>query len=265
MSVSDCLVSGTYNVSHMETERNSTDPDTFTVVAWNILLDKARARDGIITPQSSRIDSQVSTMRQMELSLDVVAIMEAERTETAHNGERMARQLGYGAGYWCQHNRRREYIGMFGSRVERMDAVDMGYNKAAVVTMVGSVAVVGIHLKREQWGNRRAEQMSRLMDSIGDYEQAVVMGDLNAIPPEKAPRILRSYGFQSAYRLVGKKQPPTWPTAGYRDIMLDPWQQRLLRRGIIYDDIYVKNLDVVDAGTFVGDSDHAGVWATVSS
>lgn len=247
----------------MEQSSVTATHDIFTVIAWNILLDKARTRDGLVRPQADRIDLQADTLKQTELDLDVVAILEAEQTEAGHNGEKLARRLGYTASHWTPHNRKNEYIGMFGGLVDGTEPVDIGHRKKAVLTHVGSVAVVGVHLRRERWGGKRAEQMGSLLEHIDQYDQAVVMGDLNAIPIEKAPRILRAHGFQSVYRRLGKRRPPTWPTDTYRGVMLNPWYQWLLGSGVVYDDIYVKNVDVLDAGSFVGDSDHAGVWAVL--
>ena len=237
-------------------------PDMLTVVAWNILLDKTRTRQGIITPQHQRINSLTATLVESGVAPDVVAIMEAENAK-GHGGERIARALGFEAGFWYEHNRKNEHIGMFGDQVDTAESIELGYNKLAVMTMVGEVAVVGLHLKCEHWGPKRAEQLERVLAHLDGHESAIVMGDLNALPLEKAPRMLRKDGFESVYRQLGQKRPMTWPAPTYRDIMLTPWQQRLLPRGVNCDDIYIRNLTAVDAGSFMGDSDHAGVWATV--
>ena len=246
----------------MSERQTSTSPDMFTVAAWNILLDKTRTRQGIIRPQHARIDSLTATLVESGVAPDVVTIMEAENAK-GHGGERIARALGFEAGFWYEHNRKNEHIGMFGDRVNATEPIELGYSKLAVMTMVGEVAVVGLHLKCEHWGPKRAEQLEQVLAYIDGHESAVVMGDLNALPLEKAPRMLRKDGFESVYKQLGQKRPTTWPAPAYREIMLTPWQRRLLRRGVSCDDIYIRNLTAVDAGSFMGDSDHAGLWATV--
>ena len=110
-----------------------------------------------------------------------------------------------------------------------------------------------------------AEEMGALLDYLGDTEQAVVMGDFNSLALQRPRRMLAQQSFKSVFTLTAGRRPPTIPTPDY-EFMLSPKEQRwlkLVRPLLSIDDIYVKNLGVVEAGTLVGESDHVLLHATL--
>jgi len=238
------------------------------VVAWNILLDKARTKKGIIAPQDSRLDSQVETLRSLPLGdIDVALLQEVEKTKKQHNGEVIARTLGYRAGYWFEHNtskRKGEYIGMFGDSVEDTEAFDLGHDKVGVITMIGGVAVVGFHFRKEHIGPQRADQARAVLERVEGMERVVLLGDANALSIEKARRQLHGADFESAFTQLGRRNPKTHPTPEYRKIFYAPVHRPFLPNGTSTDLIYVRGMQVHDADRFLGDSDHYGLWATMS-
>ncbi|MEO5499175.1 MAG: hypothetical protein ABIR46_01600 [Candidatus Saccharimonadales bacterium] len=240
--------------------------ESFTVATFNILMDKTRTEAGIIVPQAKRLPSIVEVFSSSGIDMDVVAIQEAEQTFEASNGDNLARSLGFAASYWVEHNqlkRRDEYIGMFGNKVENPTFFDIGFYKQAVMTMVGETAVVGFHTKRQLWGTERELQTSVVLDRLREFDQSVLLVDTNALWFEKSRRMLKRAGFRSAFHERHYMRPSTFPTEQYRDIMLGPWQQRLLPNGLSIDDIYVRGMDVENVGVLHADTDHLGLWATV--
>lgn len=244
------------------------DSEYLRIISWNILLDKTRATKGFIKPQAERLPSQIDTLSRVFDSMpDVVAVQEAEMTQEGHSGVTLARALGFEASYWYEHNRLKrkgECIGLFGQRVEWAKPMEIGDDKTAVFTEIGSVAIVNAHLRRQLWGGERAQQVGGILRTLHDSEKAIVMGDFNALRFERARRLLRAEGFRSVFSELKQPRPATFPAPLYREIMLTPYQQRLLPRGISIDDIYVRGLQVIEAGTFSGESDHRGVYATLA-
>jgi hypothetical protein len=239
-----------------------------TIVSWNVLLDKTRTAQGLVEAQSKRLSSQIQTLAELPIPLDVVLIQEAQETKQAHHGETMARSLGFAAGYWHEHNtskRRGEHIGLFGAEVSNAEFFDVGHDKLAVLSMIGELAVVGIHHRNENFGPMRADQMAAVLERLAPFEAAVIAGDTNALWFEKSRRMVRSSGFRSAFHMAGQRRPGTYPSPSYRGVMYGPLKQRLAPRLVSLDDIYVRGVDVTDADTFVGDSDHVGLWATVAA
>lgn len=244
----------------------SQEAATLTVVSWNILLDKTRTKQGLIKPQSERLVSQIDTLVGLPVPLDVVTIQEVEKTHETHHGEQMSRALGYTAGHWAEHNttkRRGEHIGMFGRFVDDVDFVSVGHDKLAVLTCVSGIAIAGIHHRNERVGPKRTHQMAALLEYMEPYDRAIIAGDTNALSFEKSRRMVGRAGYRSAFRLAGQVRPATFPTPAYRDIMYGRTGSSLFRRAVSIDDIYLKGLGVHDAGVFVGDSDHYGLWATI--
>lgn len=236
------------------------NPNQFNVVTWNILLDRSHGE--LVTQQHERIESQAKKLLELGMNLDVVGICEAE----GRNGQLIAEMTGNSEGFWYPHSRRDEHIGVFGSLVERSKPVYLGHKKTAVVTEVmGGVAVAQIHLKRQNRGPERSEQMAVLLDRLKGYDQAVIMGDTNCLPWQRPLRMMEEAGFVSVFEALGHRAlPRTVPTPEYRK-MLKMSHRLLVGKGLAVDGIYVKNLDVINAGTAVGDSDHALVGATLAA
>ncbi len=247
-------------------ESLSTPSDSFTVATFNILMDKTRTKAGLVKKQDKRLLSFVEAFTTSGIDLDIVAIQEAQKTKEVHGGKELARRLGFEASYWREHNqlkRHDEYIGMFGVRVENPTFFDIGFCKQAVMTMIGETAVVGYHPKREFWGKVRERQTGVVLDQLDEFDHSVLLVDTNALWFEKSRRMLSRAGFHSAFRESGSRRQSTFPTEEYRDIMLKPWQQKLLPNGVSIDDIYVRGMDVEAVGVLRADTDHLGLWATL--
>lgn len=242
--------------------------DRLNIVSWNVLLDKTRTAECLIASQAERLESQIDTLYGLDLDpIDVAMIQEAEKTPELHCGEEMARILGYGAGYWFEHNtskRRGEHIGTFGARVWDAESFALPHDKLGVITDVGRTAVVGIHFRKEHFGPMRTRQAEAVIERVEGMEHVVLVGDPNALFFEKSRRLLHKAGFESAFHLHGERNPKTHPTPEYRNIFYAPVHRPLLPRGTASDIIYVRGMDVHDVGRFHGDSDHYGLWATVS-
>lgn len=254
-------------------ERLLPTPSTeqLTVVAWNILLD--RKHGDLVVPQRDRIERHAKSLRELDRPLDAVGIFEVEKTTTEHNGTILAQQLGFEASYWQAHSRNNEYIGMFGDKVEDVEPLDLGYKKTALLTRIGEVCVVAVHLKfprstREHlWLDEQRQQVEVILERVKDEDHVVIMGDLNCSPRRKPRKLIEAQGFQSVYRAQDVPRPHT-ALRGEYDFMLTPRQRRVIRQvwplGINVDDIYTKNMTVHEVGTVTGPSDHLGVWATLS-
>jgi len=236
--------------------------DTRNIISWNLLLDKTRTRLDIVEPQSERTESQAKTLIELDKKLDIVMLQEVE----GENGRKIAEMTGNKPGISKQHNRQQEYMEVFGEEVEWADFHDLGYGRLAIETQVGGLAVFAVHLTaRPKRFLRRANEMRKLSERLRKVDEAMVVGDLNGLWWEPARLMLAMQGFTSASHEVRLKRPITYPTEQYRDIMWTPWQQKILGDGVSVDDISVRGVKVVDAGRFVGDSDHYGLYATVET
>ena len=237
-------------------------PDQFNVVSWNVLYDKGREESGIVSPQRDRVASQAKALMELGIDLDVVMLHEV----WGDNGNQIAALTGNEPGIWQHHNRKNEHIGTFGRRVEAADFHDIGHKKKAVVTYVGGLAVFGLHLvARPKRYFDRVEQSVALCELVDKENEAIIAADFNGPWFEAARRMLARRGFRSAFAEADTRERMIYPTEKYRDIMLTPWQQRLLGNRTSIDDILVRGLDVADAGVFVGDSDHMGGWVTIAA
>lgn len=240
----------------------------FTVATWNILLD--RTHGDAIPPQSERLDSIIDTLASFDGNLDAVVLQEVEESEIGQHGDIVTEKLGYGPARWQRHSRKNEYIGMFGNAVSELEFCDLTYNKQAVIAKLGDVAVAGVHLKKPKKPLDIAERMAQtrtLLERLEDSRQAVIMGDFNSSPLQLPRRLLIHHGYQSVFSLTRQPRPATVPTERYRHA-LSPMERRAVKLGgrlLAVDDIYVKNLEVLETGTLVGDSDHKLVYASLRS
>ncbi len=252
---------------------NSPSPEVLTIVTWNILHDVTRTKAGLIQSQLDRAPSLASnlvTLRdQLHSELDVVALQEVHKTAEQHNGVYMSQELGYGNGYWFVHNKPRpnlgggrtgEHIGVFGARIDHADFVELGDNRRAVISHIGNVAVVNIHT-RARFKNRelQKEQVKVVLERVADEESVAFMGDFNSWGRGMARRAVEAEGFDSAFTILRKRHPKTFPTPAYRGMMYG--KARFIAPSVALDEIYVRGMAVHDAGSFTGDSDHAGLWA----
>lgn len=248
--------------------------EAFTVVSWNILLDKTRSKHPgdhlqYVVPQLSRVPFIANTLQDLPVPLDVVGLSEVH----LDNGAQLAHMLGHHASHWEQHNepqpgtkkgRKDEYVGLFGNKVsDTVDVLELGDHRRAVIVRVGSVAVAMTHLRSETWGKEREKQMARLLDHLENDEKAVIMGDFNALWFEKVRRNIRRAGFEPAFEIAGKSTPATYPAPGYEGVVTSSRFTRLSRRPRNIDQIYGRGVGVRKAARFSGDSDHFGLWATI--
>lgn len=260
-------------------EQSSLPSGDFTVLTWNMLLDKTRTREGLILPQRERIGLFKASLEASELPLDVVALQEVALEQNVHAGENLARELGVSARYFFEHNlplhygaprgRHGEHIGFLGDRIESANVIETGDNRRAVKTSVGSVAVVNFHLRQGIAGGKlRQAQATKILESV-DSDQAVLLGDTNELPSGPARKVFQEAGFVSAFTLLGMSRPKTFPTPEYRAIMYgNRWRDRI-KPQLAIDDIYVRGLRVLDAGVILGRprgaSDHYGLWANIEA
>lgn len=230
------------------------------IAAWNILLD-ARF------PQEERVDDIAHTLAEQG-DLDLVGLLEVQKTANQQNGEIIAQKLTQTSGVWFPHSRKSsgEHTGVFGADVKKATTIDLGHKKKAVLTELGDVAIVLVHLRRQhKHFPRQPEQIaqvSALLEAVADYEKVIAMGDFNCLPFQMPRTMLRNAGFQSAYVELGEKRP-RFPTNEFRDA-LSPRQKlglALAGGAISIDDIYTRGMEdsLVSVTTFQGRSDHPGL------
>jgi len=198
------------------------------VASLNVLLDYTRSthdrsHSEFIEPQDERVDSLCRTLGTLPVSLDVVMLQEVQTTDEFHGGHEITRRLGLSDGFWFNHNtskRGGEHIGVCGNLVEWAEAIDIGFDKSAVVTEIAGIAFIGTHLRRTYNPAIKAFQMRSLLDQTAHYKKRVILGDGNGGPRSEARRIVRQAGGRSVYLMKNGKYPATWPTPNYRGIFL---------------------------------------------
>lgn len=252
------------------------------VISWNILMDKTRTKAGTVVPQSIRLPSLIQsleTLKENGLSLDVVGICEAHAVSQAevdargsqepvaqHNGDLLAKGLGFEESFWANHNtskRKGEHIGMFGNLVHEVEEFALPADKKAMIANIGDIAVSMNHFRMERWGKQRQMQAEALLERMSDAKYGFMGGDWNLLPIEKARRFMRKAGYVPVYDLFSSQQIGTFPTDEYRPTFQDELNARHVKGPILLDGMYVKGLEVEDAGVFVGASDHVGLYARV--
>jgi endonuclease/exonuclease/phosphatase family metal-dependent hydrolase len=243
-------------------------PHIFTVVFWNVLFDN---RENTRVPaQIHRYEKNADTLLGLQKNLDVVCLAETEDSaEHGHLGQKIAQHTGHKHGSWIRHHRKdTEHIGMFGRHVKHVDFVPLSHNATATITSLGAAKVAGIHLTYRMPPNIRLlkQEVTEVLNTLEDTEQAVIMGDFNSLPWQPPRKLLEAHGYRSVFTLLGQRHPITGAVYEYRSLYLNGWQRMALTltKGFAADDIYIKgNITVKDAGTFRGESDHMGVWATI--
>jgi hypothetical protein len=264
-------------------EISNLEAEPFTVVTWNILLDITRTNNGIIKSQSDRLASHIGTLAALRSEvggeLDAVAVQEAHKENGQHNGECLSEALGYGMGQWIEHNKKPypesptgrsgEHMGLFGARIDYAEAIELGDNRRAILSKIGEVAIANIHPRAGKNLALKEEQVRVVLDRLKEYPSAIFLGEFNSRPDCGVRPAVEADEFESVFTTIGESQPITWPTPAYRRIMYSPKDKvgsrlKKLAPAVQLDDIYVRNVAVQDAGTFIGDSDHAGAWAKLS-
>jgi len=261
-------------------------PETIGIASLNLLLDKTFSSDSkkgqpnYIEPQHERIDSLSRTLGSLPIPLDVVMLQEVQINREFNNGERLMENLGIEKGFWVQHNQRRddvgrsdEYLGVIGDAIGYVEAFDVGDYRKALLTIVGGIAMIGIH-HRSRYENRdiRTQQMKAVLDRIRDFDKAIILGDSNELPMFKSRRMLSDEGFRSVYKMKRRKRalplPATYPTENYRNIRFSPAQRKTAPRGVSLDIIELRGFkpsEVVNAGVRIPEkSDHKAVFAKLA-
>lgn len=222
------------------------------------------------TPQIERYKHIAQKLIEIDRELGVVSLSEVElHNGDVHIGDNIAKLTGHGSGMWRPHARwDTEHIGMFGAQVDRVEFMDIGEGRyAAMTTLSSGIIVVGVHLKHGlNTSGARRDQLQKILDAIGS-KPAVLMGDWNEIEMiGKARRLLKRSGFRSVFHVLGRQRPPTVPAAEYVS-QLNSLHHLVVKvtGGFNIDDIYVRDVAVLDAGVFDTKSDHRGVWATIDT
>lgn len=236
---------------------------TLNIATWNILSDKG----GFFTTESQaeRLGSITQTLANTGLRLDVVGLLEVENDQQpGHHGQKIAQNLAGVDGHWTRSSLRGEDLGMFGESVDIISTHRLVADRSMMVARVGEFAVGLAHFTFDMMSDRvRSQQATQALAYMAEYDKAILMGDFNSASWQRSRKIIESEGFQSVFQVLERRRPAT--------IMTEKYRQRLSKKlrlatkyGFSPDDIYVRGLDVNDAGVFEGDSDHRGVWAQVT-
>jgi endonuclease/exonuclease/phosphatase family metal-dependent hydrolase len=253
-----------------------------TVVSCNVLLDGREKHP--YEPQQKRLHGILDLVAGLEP--DVVSLYEVGGQPDDHPGAYIADRLGLTTHAFHAYGlRQNEGIVTAATAdfkdIECLELDPKHMNRVAHVAHYrngeGSgddFAVVGTHPSHHVLKGivLRRRQMNTLLENISGYDQAVVMGDLNAMPWQKSRRMLEKAGFNSALGTLG--HPPTYPTDAQKcDIGAPKLAKPIMRAALQYfgvslDDIYVRGGKIVDAGLLESEdyedlSDHYGVWATI--
>lgn len=234
------------------------------VATWNILYD-----DGFFgaESQTNRLQNFLDTLSGLPVNLDVVGLQEVEaESDTGHIGKRLAQSLTASDGYWVPHSRPGESIGLLGSLVESelCEVHDNEAGRKFIKLKAGGIDFNVVHLAFALNGDKlRQLQAGNIIDTIKLGSKAVVMGDFNSLSRQRSRRIIENAGFVSVFEAMGKPRPATVLTEKYRKYL--PFKFRMATKyGLMPDDMYVRGVEVLDAGVFEGDSDHRGIWARLA-
>lgn len=236
--------------------------NTLSVATWNILYDK----QGFFNtePQAARQDSITQTLGSVGVKLDITGLLEVENNqESGHHGQNIARVLTATNGSWTTNIGAGEDIGLFGKEVGTISVFDLAGGRTMVVTHVGEIAVGLVHFTFDMTSDRlRRVQAKQALAHMEQYNEAILMGDFNSASWQRSRKIIETSGFQSVFQALGRRRPPTILTEKYRQ-RLSMKYRIATKYGFSPDDIYIKDLEVLDAGVFEGDSDHRGIWASL--
>lgn len=234
----------------------------FTIAGWNITLDERY-------PQNERIGSIIETLRRLneDHPVDALGLMEVE----GQNGEVIGRRLFGNTGEWRLHSRedQGEHIGMVGLNLCSVTFEDLGHYKTAAFGYHDSTLIATVHLRKHKKyfppGPEQINQARALLEHFEDVEQGAIIIDPNCLRAMKPREMIKDAGFVSVYDALPGVARPKFPAPGF-EALSTPLQKLALRAiggGIWLDDICVKGLEVIDAGSEVGMADHPLVWTTV--
>lgn len=238
------------------------------VASWNILFDTFP--DTKAKPQSQRIKNLTSTLQALP-SLDILGLYEVEATDVKDCGQEVTTKLGMRHATRAVQGRPNEGILLTArTRLQNVRTITLDPDHAAreaIIAEYGDITVVALHLIAQVTKGRwRTRQIKRLLKEIGAADKVIIMGDFNCLPSQKPRRLLETNGFNSVMKELELHKTGTFPTEPYKEISVRrPIQRRLIPNGLAIDDIYFKNLKLVNGGMFEGDSDHYGLWADLQN
>lgn len=227
------------------------------VAVWNTFLDKNY-------PQAERLPGIIETIRGQG-NFDAVGILEAG----GDNGEHIAQTISDTSGIWYPHSRKRlnERIGVFGPDIEAAEEIDIGHNRKAVLTRLGDVAIVFVHLRRNpdtfHPGPEQPEQMEALIDHLSHEKKVIASGDFNNLAIQRPRRMLKKAGYTPVFPWYDLSGNRSFPTKEFPEKLTDRERRmlRLVGGAINIDGMYTKGIKVINRDSFIGPSDHPGLWA----
>ena len=242
--------------------------DEINIAFWNIMYDPYH--DGKVARQHERLPEIAEKLSSLNRTFDIVGLTEVEgRSEgnPQHNGEEIARYLGYSAGCWQKHAASGQggyELGAFGDEVKDASFFYLGYGKKALLTTAKGIPTAITHFKYQLCGQERTWQANGLVCKMGHQDQGIIMLDRNALHWQRPSKVLKRLGYESVFDLQPHpKRPRTVHIVPEYRQLLPRWQQVAVSKGLWIDDILVKGLDVLDAGVITGPSDHGMVYATL--
>lgn len=134
------------------------------------------------------------------------------------------------------------------------------HNRKSILTETSGVQVVGTHLSHQLLkADVRIQQVESILENIDSNKPSVIVGDFNCFPNHRPRKRITRRGYSSVAQYLGN--PKTFPMGDYRKDLR--WWERLTTDIIPFelDDIYVKGLEIIEAGVMDGPSDHRGLWA----
>lgn len=215
--------------------------------------------------QSLRVDGIISSLKSLDLNTAVIGLVEVENNKSLGNiGNKIAQQVAGIDGHWLEYDREAKMMGFFGSNIKNVQSYDISGNSKVFISEVGAVKVALTHLTYGPISEQvRYRQLEIIIDILNDSDKAVLMGDFNSASWQRSRKLLKKGGFVSVFEHMKRRHPSTVLTESYRH-KLRLHYRIATKWGFSPDDIYVRNISVVDADVFEGDSDHRGVWASLS-
>jgi hypothetical protein len=234
-----------------------------TIATWNILYDPNNYFPDA-KPQISRSKNISQKLKDLNPQPSLFGLLEVEdSSEFGNIGDLITREVNNSSGYWVQHSRSWEMMGFFGDAFEAADTYEIADGRKILISQIDSIAIALIHFTYGIRGeDLRFYQMNQVLNILDRFQRVVLMGDFNSASWQKSRRLAKRCNYKSVFETLGRKRSATVVTQPYRKQL--PLRYRIGSvMGFAPDDIYVKNVEVKDAGIFEGDSDHRGVWATI--
>lgn len=210
--------------------------------------------------QENRLPHILKTLKKFSKDT-IIGLAEVEGTR---NGELIANRLGNQTKFFVEHHRPNDYIGVTSALKFKPRYIQIDKNCRAIVTEYGGVAVVTVHLTWTMFNEpQRKRQIRTLLSHLDASIPMIIMGDLNSLSWQGSRKLLKKAGFCSTLGRSLAKRLPTVPRSEYRHMYPQP-HRTIGRFGLTVDDIYARGVEVLDSGTFEGESDHLGVWTKIT-